>query len=273
MLVEIRDDFDLEKISLSGQCFRVRKFIDGTYRFISGDKVLYIQEKGNNKFSVSCDIEEWNSTWYTYFDLGRCYSDIFDTESDKHPFVRQTMILGRGIRVLQQNPWEMVITFIISQRKNIPAISKSIEMLAVKYGRCIETKYEKLYLFPDPQEMSSANKEQLAACGLGYRISYVFDAIQKSLSGELNLEALFSYSDPHLLDELQKVHGIGKKIANCIALFSYGRTGCVPIDVWISRSIEEECGGESPFYLFGQNAGIIQQYIFFYAKHRQSQGG
>ena len=89
------------------------------------------------------------------------------------------------------------------------------------------------------------------------------------MTGSLNLDILADYSDDQLLERLQIVHGVGKKVANCVALFAYGKTACVPIDVWIARAIENDCEGESPFGLFGKNAGIIQQYVFYYEKHRQ----
>ncbi len=269
MLVEICDDFDLGKIISSGQCFRARKMQDDAYRFIIGDEVIYIRDAGNQKFSVSCSPEKWRDTWSDYFDLGRCYKDIFEVECDKHLFIHEAMTYGRGLRILHQNSWETLVTFIISQRKSIPAISKSVELLASKFGHCIETEYETLCSFPTPQEMSDVTEQELIECGLGYRAQYVVDAIRQVLTGNLALDTLADYSDEQLLERLQIVHGVGKKVANCVALFAYGRTACVPIDVWIMRAIENDCGGESPFGLFGRNAGIIQQYVFYYKKRRQ----
>ena len=115
----------------------------------------------------------------------------------------------------------------------------------------------------------NATETQLKECGLGYRTQYVLDALRQVQTGGLNLNVLPDYSDEHLLETLQRIHGVGKKVANCVALFAYGRTACVPIDVWISRAIEYDCGGKSPFGLFGQNAGIIQQYVFYYEKRHQ----
>lgn len=269
MLVEIRDDFDLEKISLSGQCFRVRRFNNELYRFISGDEVVYIREAGKHKFYVSCSVDKWNKVWNPYFDLSRCYNGIFNRECDKHPFIHEVMVYGRGLRILHQNPWEMLITFIISQRKSIPSISKSVDTLALRYGHRIETKYEILYSFPTPYEMANVSKKELAECRLGYRTQYVLDAIRQVLAGSLDLDVLLTFSDEQLVEELQTVYGVGKKVANCVALFAYGRTACVPIDVWIARAIENNCKGKSPFYLFKENAGIIQQYVFYYEKNHQ----
>ncbi len=266
MQIQIKDDFDLEKISVSGQCFRVRQFEDGTFRFITGEHVIYIRREGTDQFFVSCDEDNWKNIWSVYFDLGRSYGEIYRAECDKHPFIQEAMGYGRGLRVLRQNPWEMLLTFIISQRKSIPAISKSVEMLAAKYGHCIDTGYESLRTFPTPQEMACASEDELMECSLGYRTKYVLDALHQVLTGSLDLDSVSAYSDEDLLSKLQNVHGVGKKVANCVSLFGYGRTGCVPVDVWISRAIEKECKGEDPFHLFGENAGIIQQYVFYYEK-------
>ena len=272
MQIEIQDDFDLEKIALSGQCFRAKMLDEGMFRFVSGDHVIYMKETGNHQFSISCTKDEWEDVWIRYFDLNRSYRNLYYEEREKHDFVRRAMESGRGIRVLRQDPWEMLITFIISQRKSIPAISKSVEALAKKYGHPIETDYEIIYSFPTPEEMACASAEELQECGLGYRVPYIYDAIQKVTSGQLNLDAIADYNDTELFQELQTVHGVGKKVANCICLFGYGRTARVPVDVWIARAVDEDCCGEDPFMLFESNGGIIQQYIFYYMKNGKEQG-
>lgn len=268
MQVTIKDDFDLEKIIDSGQCFRGKCLEDGSYRFISGESVIYLrpEDREAGVYTVSCDRESWETTWFPFFDLERCYSEIAVLESGKHEFVDQAIAHGRGVRLIRQDPWEMLLTFIISQRKSIPAIIKSVEALSEKYGHDIVTEQERLKAFPSPEEMKEATAEELAACGLGYRVKYILDAIQKVNSGELNLKAIAKLPDDVLPEKLQAVMGVGIKVANCIALFAYGRTACVPVDVWIFRAIEKECGGISPFSLYGENAGIIQQYIFYYER-------
>ena len=268
MQVTIKDDFDLEKIIDSGQCFRGKSLEDGSYRFISGDSAIYLRPKDREPgvYTVSCDQKSWETIWFPFFDLERCYSEIAVSESGKHEFVDLAIAHGRGVRLLRQDPWEMLLTFIISQRKSIPAIIKSVEALSEKYGHDIVTEQERLKAFPSPGEMKDATEEELAACGLGYRVKYILDAIQKVNSGELNLKAIAELPDDVLLEKLQAVMGVGIKVANCIALFAYGRTACVPVDVWIFRAIEKECGGISPFSLYGENAGIIQQYIFYYER-------
>ena len=141
MQVTIKDDFDLEKIIDSGQCFRGKCLEDGSYRFISGDSVIYLRPKEGEPgvYTVSCDHNSWETIWFPFFDLERCYSEIAVLESGKHEFVDQAIAHGRGVRLLRQDPWEMLLTFIISQRKSIPAIIKSVEALSEKYGHDIVT--------------------------------------------------------------------------------------------------------------------------------------
>lgn len=267
--IEIQDDFDLEKIASCGQCFRAKSLENGLFRFVSGEHVIYIKDMGNHQFSVSCTDDEWKEIWTRYFDLDRSYESLYYEEREKHEFVRKAMDCGRGIRILRQDPWEMLLTFIISQRKSIPAISKSVEALAEKYGHPIETDYEILHSFPTPDEMAHASIEELQECGLGYRVPYIYDAVQKVASGSLDLAAIADFNDADLFQELLTVQGVGKKVANCICLFGYGRIARVPVDVWIARAVDEDCCGEDPFPLFESNAGIIQQYVFYYMKTRQ----
>ena len=168
--------------------------------------------------------------------------------------------------MLRQDPWETLVTFIISQRKSIPAIAKAVELLAARFGQATVTDYEELRLFPTPEAMKDAGLADLASCGLGYRTPYVLNAIEKVCSGALDLERIGEEDDEGLIEALRTVRGVGVKVGRCTALFAYGRMACVPIDVWIARAIEE-CGGESPFELFGEEAGIIQQYVFYSMIH------
>ena len=268
--IEIQDDFDLEKTASCGQCFRARPLDDGFFRFVSGDQVIYIKELEDHRFSVSCTKEEWQDIWSHYFDLNRSYKNIYLQEREKHDYVQRAMDCGRGIRILRQDPWEMLVTFIISQRKSIPAIAKSVEALAEKYGHKIQTDREIIYSFPTPEEMADASVDDLKECSLGYRAPYIYDAIRKVTSGSLNLDKIADYSDEELFQELQTVNGVGKKVANCICLFGYGRMARVPVDVWIARAVDEDCCGEDPFRLFEGNAGIIQQYVFYYKKSSEN---
>ncbi len=264
MKIVIDDDFDLKKIEESGQCFRVSEPEDGTWRFICPDGVLYIRKTGDSEYEVSVSKEDWERIWIPYFDLGRNYEEIRRLIPGEDGFMRRAAEYGKGIRVLRQDPWEMLITFIISQRKNIPAITKSVELLCDMFGK--EVPKEGIKLFPTPKQLSSATEEDLNLCKLGYRTPYVLDAIEKVNNGDIDLCKLTGLGDEELFEELKRIRGVGDKVANCICLFAYGRTSLVPVDTWIARIIDLEYNGKNPFTRYNTNGGIMQQWAFYYAR-------
>ena len=135
MEIQITDDFDLDRIAESGQCFRWQKDDSGTHRIIHKEHILRIRPLGNNIFTLSCSEDEYRNIWYDYFDLGEDYRSIRKRISkEDDPFLADACEFGKGIRILRQEPWEMLISFIISQNKNIPAIKKSVELLSEAAG-------------------------------------------------------------------------------------------------------------------------------------------
>lgn len=262
--VTIRDDFDLTKIAASGQCFRAVPVGDG-WRFITGQRVLHIRQKSPRRYEVDCSRYLWQKHWMTYFDLGRDYRAIRAALPPEDSYLCAAARYGAGIRILRQDPWEMLGTFIISQRKNIPAIRHCVETLCRRYGEVLPTGGETVHAFPTPEALLSAGEEGLGRCSLGYRTSYLLDAARRVAEGRLSLEGLEDKSDEELLQALCEVRGVGKKVADCVALFGYGRVNCAPVDVWILRVIQQRYGGISPFPRYG-NAGILQQYLFHYAQ-------
>lgn len=269
MIITISDDFNLQKICESGQCFRCKQ-IDKKYRFITLNHVLYIESLSDFSFEISCSSDDWHMIWKPYFNLSRNYADIRKL-AQNDPFLSTATDDGSGIRILKQDSWEMMITFIISQRKSIPAIKKSVEMLATNYGEIIHTKYEDIYSFPNPKALSKATDDELAQCGLGYRIPYIKDATRRVMTGSALADFWDSYTDEDLLYKLKTVKGVGDKVANCIMLFSYGRTASAPIDTWIKKIIAKYYNGQNPFMKYGDNAGIMQQYAFYYILHHKTE--
>lgn len=267
MIIQIQDELDLSKIAESGQCFRVAQ-VAGQYRFMTGPKVLYIRPLGAGRYEAACSESEWQQVWSPYFDLQRNYAAVRRSIAGD-AFMRQAAESGRGVRVLRQDPWEMLVTFIISQRKSIPAIQKAVEALASAFGTALQTEYEALHTFPTPQALCAAGEPGLRQCGLGYRVPYVQDAARKVCDGTLRLDELSGKSDGELLDALKGVKGVGDKVANCVMLFAYGRTARVPVDVWIQRIMQERYAGADPFAPYGENAGIMQQYAFYYVQHHK----
>ena len=264
MHISITDDFDLAKIACSGQCFRVKEFEDGSFRFVTGREALYLRQSAGG-FAVSCPEETWQRVWVPYFDLGRTYSAVQKIIPESDTYMQLAAQEGRGIRILRQDPWEMLVTFIISQRKNIPAIQQAVELLAERFGEAVTTPYETLYTFPTAEQLAGAQAGDLAACKLGYRVPYIQNAVAKVLSGQMDLAALATLPDAELFEKLKTIRGVGDKVANCICLFAYGRMGAAPIDTWIHKIIAREYGGHNPFPAYGEHAGILQQFAFYYA--------
>ena len=283
MQIKITDDFDLDKIIESGQCFRPRKIQD-RYRFITQNHVLYIRRLSDEiLYEVSCSAEDWNQIWHKYFDLETDYNSLRNKINRKarNEFINQAVEFGKGIRILRQDSLETLISFIISQRKSIPAIRSSVEKICDRFGTEIETEFESsVHLFPTIDQLSQATEEDLKSMALGYRVPYIIDAIQK-LTREIedesektdlekifpiDLEKLNDFSNEKLLETLQRIHGVGKKIANCVALYSYHRLNCVPIDIWIERAMLEDLEGMNLKRAFGDFSGLVQQYVYFYKR-------
>lgn len=266
MELHIKDDFDLRKIVNSGQCFRPKEIEPDFYRFTTEDNILYVKDLTGQEpglFNFSCDEETYKKVWVHYFDLKKNYSKIRKRIPKDDLFMTDAAKLGAGIRILNQAPFEMLISFIISQRKSIPAIRSSVEKLCQFYGKEVNTEIETLHLFPTPEDIVSKGFEPLTQCSLGYRLPYIEEVVKNIASGALDLESLNQLPDPELLSALMEIKGVGIKVASCVALFAYGRGGIAPVDTWINRVIETAYNGVNPFPDFGDNSGIYQQYAFF----------
>ena len=266
MRVTIKDDFDLEKTANCGQCFRAKEIESGIYRFITNQNIIYIKKLDEINFDVSCDAAEWSDIWENYFDLATNYRKIRSNISELNDYLKKAAQIGEGIRILKQDPFETLISFIISQRKSIPSIKTSVERIATKYGKPIKTDYETVNSFPTLNEIKAALPLDLSGCGLAYRADYIQDAIDKLNDDEINLDELWHKTDDELTEELKKIRGVGDKVANCVALFAYHRVDRVPIDVWINRAINDDFNGYNFFADIEQNAGIAQQYVFYAKK-------
>lgn len=271
MNVCISDDFDPEKIIDSGQCFRAVRLEDGTFRFLTGDRVLYLRSASEEAWEVSCDRDTWERVWSPYFDLGRNYRVIREKIPARDAFLVEAAHTGAGIRILRQDPWETLLTFIISQRKSIPAIRAMVEELSRRYGTELRTPTETLYAFPTARQLKDVTVEDYIDCKAGYRAPYLRGAVERVLAGETDLEAMAALPDRELLAALEEIKGVGVKVASCVALFAYGRTACAPVDTWINKIIRGKYRGRAPFARYGDGAGIMQQYFFYYALRHKSE--
>ena len=265
-MVIINDlDFNIQKIADSGQCFRLTQNPGGGYTLIARGRVLRLVDTPAG-CALDCAQEEYLSLWRDYFDLERDYASIRSGVDSEDAFLNRACEYGRGIRMLRQEPWEMLVSFIISQRKSIPAIRFCVESLCRRYGEAVDCAGERYFLFPSAPRLATLDEQCLLGCSLGYRAKYVRAAAQITASGALNLESAAGLADDALYDALLAVPGVGEKVANCAMLFGFGRLGRFPRDVWINRVVEREYGGTFPLERYPKTAGALQQYIFYYAR-------
>ena len=261
------DNFDLGRIADSGQCFRMNPLTKDTYRVIAMDRLLDITDLGGGSFDFACKDEDFENIWRDYFDLSVDYGQYISSIPKSDEYLSRAAAYGSGIRILKQEPFETLITFIISQRKNIPAIKSSVEKLCRLCGKKIETQTkEEIFSFPTPELIADLSPDELSSCSLGYRASYVHDAAAAVRDGAFDMQSSRLLSDDELFGALLNLRGVGKKVANCVMLFAYHRIAVFPIDVWIQRILDSHYSGSFPIENYRGFAGVMQQYLFFYAR-------
>lgn len=249
-------DFNIEQIANSGQCFRIYEVSPGNWKIIAFEKALTISYDGATEYILECSVDEYQKIWRDYFDLQRDYGVIKENiRATGDPYLIAAVNYGYGIRILHQDLWETIVTFIISQRNNIPRIRKIISKL------CDGEK------FPSPKLLATYSETDFLAIGLGYRAKYLVDISRAAVSGKLSFDNLKKMNYIEVIDSLKKFNGIGNKVANCIALYGLHKLEAFPIDIWMKRIINKRYFGNFDPYRFAEYAGIVQQYMFFYERH------
>jgi N-glycosylase/DNA lyase len=282
VLVKGVANFDPVHIFECGQCFRWNKVSDNDFIGVAYGRVIEVVKEGDDLIIFNSTEEDFYNIWCDYFDLRRNYSEI-KAELSKDPLLKKAVDFGYGIRILNQEPFEIVNSFIISANNRIPMIKRAIENISKRWGEPLEYKGVTYYAFPSPERLAAVEDGELESCGLGFRAKYVKDTVSKihgSLEGQESLEKYNIYDiakmdDDHCHKALQEFKGIGPKVADCIMLFSMNKITAFPVDVWVKRAMVH-------FYTapdlslkkirdfardkFGEKAGFAQQYLFYYAR-------
>ncbi len=271
--IELRgiSDFDPVKIFESGQCFRWNPAPDGSYVGVAQGLAASVRSEGGAVF-ISGSEEDFKNVWYDYFDLGRDYSEIRARVSID-PYTAEAAEFGKGIRILAQSRWEALCSFIISQCNNIPRIKKIIEALCSLCGDKIEFRGKEYHTFPSAETLAAMEPEELAPIRSGYRAPYIISAARSVASGETDLDALSGLDCASAVKELRKLEGVGEKVANCAVLYGLRIPTAFPVDVWIKRAVEEHYPPGFDPAVFGDAAGLAQQYIYYYIRSTNTSSG
>lgn len=269
MVAVTREHFSIGQICESGQCFRLRK-LEGAgkpeekYILTAFGRYLEIEQKKNEVF-FDCTQEEYEQVWKRYFDLEEDYGRIIEMIDERDAYLLRAAEYGSGIRILRQDLWEMIVSFIISQQNNIKRIQKCIDLLCQKYG---EEKYTEkggsYYDFPKPEALAKTELEDLYACNLGYRSRYIHDTAESVSRGEVDLARLKEMSYRAAKAELMKLRGVGVKVAECVCLFGLHKTEAFPVDTHINKVLCQQYPQGFPFERYKGYEGTLQQYIFYY---------
>lgn len=275
MIRQIEDDFDLEKIAGSGQCFRWRQVGENAYRIPHRAFCLTIRSLGGAVFEMDCNEEQFERVWRGYFDLDTDYRAIRGRiDPGEDPFLYRAAQNETGIRILRQDPWETLVSFIISQNRNIPAIRRSVESLCEAAGEEMRDGYgNRWYAFPPPKAVAGLDESVLTACRLGYRCSYVKRAAQAVASGAVDLDGLLSVDLESAMERLTALYGVGNKVASCVALFGLHRLDAFPVDVWMHRILENEYPRGYPMERYRPFNGVYQQYMFAWYRSAARRAG
>lgn len=279
VILEDVENFDTKAIFTCGQAFRWYEEKDGSFTTVHLGRVLNVLNKDDKVIFKGTNLEEFNEIWIDYFDLNTDYQSIRKSLANNE-ILANAMEYGKGIRILNQNHFEMLISFIISANNMIPRIRKSIEVISMRYGKFIcEDENRKYYSFPTVEELSKATVEELREFAkVGFRDKRIFDTVNMIKNENIDLDSFENLETDILREELLKFSGVGNKVADCIMLFSYKRGEVFPVDVWIKRVMEELfIKEETPVKkiskeadrIFGKYAGYAQQYLFYYGREEK----
>lgn len=270
------EDFDLEQTIECGQCFHYACFNKNHYGISAMGRFIEVSQEGGNITFHNIGLDEYDGVWKKYFDIERDYGKIKSLLLEKDTKLKEAIDSMWGIRILNQDFFETLISFIISQNNHIPRIKGLVSVISEKYGHYLcERNGVHFYSFPTQNELRKADEQTLRDLKTGFRAAYIVDACKAMEDGRLDEKELVGMDYETAKKTLMSVKGIGEKVADCVLLFGLGVRSAFPVDVWIKRIMEElYFEGDTPKpvinqraeELFGEYGGYAQQYLFYYGK-------
>ncbi len=278
-MFEITNDFDLKNTFDNGQCFRFAPYKAG-YLGVALGEVIYLEKCGGVIVVDGVDKSTFDKKFNDYFDLERDYEKIADSFYYEEN-LRNAISYGHGMKILRQEPWETLISFLISQNNNIERIKAIVDRICVSYGKEIIYDGTVFHAFPTPEELKDVISEDYKKFGCGYRAPYLEKAVRDMLDNKIDFDFLASCGYFRAKEELMKLYGVGPKVADCICLFGLNYLDAFPVDTWIKKVMEtlflKRTASNREIWefsqsAFGEYAGIAQQYLFYYAREHRLKG-
>jgi N-glycosylase/DNA lyase len=280
--------FDTQKVFDCGQCFRFDPVPDSIHEIefagCAHGRYISVAQDGDTLYIYNATAEDYENIWKHYLGLDRDYGEInadILALSD-NPALADAVKMSSGIRILKQEEWETICSFIISQNNNIPRIKKLVAAISAKCGYEIDVSLMEghiadahklqsghFYSFPTPESILSLGIQGLAELKTGFRAKYIYDAAEKMTRGEIDLEFLKNADTNDSIKHLCSVKGIGPKVASCALLFGFSKLDAFPIDVWIKKVMAKYFDKDFDPATLGRFAGIAQQYLFYYERYLQ----
>ncbi len=270
-------NFNIEHILECGQCFNFEKIESMDYIIVAYGKMLHIIQNEDTVTLHNTALEDYENIWKHYFDMNTDYGQIKEFLKNNDEKIVPAIEDKWGIRILNQEFFEMLLSFIISQNKQIPHIKQIVRGISEKYGNEIgEYNGRKYYSFPTLEELKDVSEEDFRTLKTGFRAPYLMDAINHSRNG-LCAKSFENLNYDDAVNEMLKIKGVGEKVANCIALFSLGYRNAFPVDVWVKRVMEETYFGKETSkeeimkfakLKFGEYGGYAQQYHFYHMRDK-----
>lgn len=276
-IIERIEDFSLSQTLECGQCFRFYKQDENDYVIVAYKNLLHMKQENDTLIFYDCDINSVKTIWIPYFDLDRDYAEIKRFLLEKDNLLRDSINEKYGVRILNQEFHEMLISFIISQNKQIPHIKQLVRRISEEYGEYLgEINGEKYYSFPEVEILGTITEEKFREMKTGFRAPYLADAVEKLSKNVISAVDFQGMDEDDARKKLMEIKGVGEKVANCVMLFGLGYRSAFPIDVWMKRIMEtlyfqgkdtkKELIADFAKEMYGEYGGYAQQYLFCYGR-------
>ena len=269
------NNFDLDSTMSCGQTFRYFKLEDNSYDIILKDRIINVKKENDYLIVDSSDNNNLEEIVINYFDLNTDYEKIGNYLIEKDELLKESVEFSKGLNMLRQDPFEMVVSYIISANNSVRNITNRLNDISKRFGKKVIFNEKEYYLFPTFKDLKDVTKEEFRDCKVGFRDGYLVELMYKLNNGLFDLDSIFSMDPNTALEFLKSLKGIGTKVASCILLFAYYKFDVFPIDTWVKKIVKDlyNVEGEENIKNFakdkyGMYSGIALQYMFNYSRNK-----